>query len=288
MTVVRVLDDQDASTLADFLASRIETSIFLRSNSMKSGLTDGNRPYHGVYVGAFEEGTLVGVAAHYWNGMIILQASRYVEQLVKKVMQVSSRPLAGVIGPLAQALEALSALGISRDELNADSPEILYSLSLEALKAPPHRDGQNLKASPPRKKDLDQLIEWTLAYEHETLGIALTPARREHVSTRLQRAINEGTLYIMTDHDVLVSQTGFNSEVPGIVQIGGVWTPPHFRGRGYARTIVARHLITARDRGIEKAILFTAHDNIPAQKAYESLGFERIGDYAIMILKSSS
>ena len=286
MTVIRALDDRDATTLADFLTSRIETSIFLRSNSIKSGLTDGDRPYHGAYVGAFEEGTLVGVAAHYWNGMIILQAPRYVEQLVKEVMEVSSRPLAGVIGPLAQALEALSALGVSRDELTADSPEILYSLSLDALRIPPRRDGQELKASPPREEDFDQLVEWTLAYEQEALGVAVTPARRAHVSTRLVRAINEGALYVMTDHDVLVSQTGFNSEVPGIVQIGGVWTPPHLRGRGYARTIVARHLITARDRGVEKAILFTAHDNLPAQKAYESLGFERIGDYAIMLLNA--
>ena len=283
--MIRTLDDRDASILATFLDLHIETSIFLRSNSIQSGLTDADQRYHGVYVGAFEDDALVAVAAHYWNGMVILQAPRYIEQLVKKVMEVSSRPLAGVIGPLAQALEALSVLGISRDELSADSPEILYSLSLDALTTPPSRDGQRLEARLAREADLPLLIEWTIAYDQETLSIAPTSTRREQVRSDLKRKINEGTLYVMSDHDALVSKTGFNSEVPGIVQIGGVWTPPSLRGRGYARTIVARHLITARDRGIKKSILFTAYDNLAAQKAYESLGFERIGDYAIMILK---
>ena len=32
---------------------------------------------------------------------------------------------------------------------------------------------------------------------------------------------------------------------------------------------------------IEKIILFTASNNIPAQKVYESLGFQRIGYYGM-------
>jgi predicted GNAT family acetyltransferase len=35
---------------------------------------------------------------------------------------------------------------------------------------------------------------------------------------------------------------------------------------------------------VERAILFTAHDNVAAQNAYEALGFRRIGDYGLLIL----
>ena len=63
--ITRVLvDDTDANLLASFLAPRIESSVFLRSNSIQSGLTDGDIPYHGTYVGAFEDDILVAVAAH--------------------------------------------------------------------------------------------------------------------------------------------------------------------------------------------------------------------------------
>jgi len=36
---------------------------------------------------------------------------------------------------------------------------------------------------------------------------------------------------------------------------------------------------------VETGILFTGIHNIPAQKAYEALGFRRIGDYRILYLR---
>jgi len=38
--------------------------------------------------------------------------------------------------------------------------------------------------------------------------------------------------------------------------------------------------------GVKKGILFTGEDNIAAQRAYEALGFRRIGDYSIVLLRS--
>ena len=282
---VRQLDNRDAQVLAEFLSPRIDTSLFLYANSARAGLVDQGERYQGTYLGAFEGERLVGVVAHYWNGMIITQAPSHLEELTRAVSRASSREVTGVIGPLEQALGALSTLGIERDQLQADSPEVLYSLSLDALKEPLGREGQRLEARIPIKADLPQLIEWTLAYGEETLGTAPTATRREEVEVNLTRSIVEETSYVLLDRGELVSMTGFTSEVAQVVQIGGVWTPPELRGRGYARSAVARHLLSARDRGVERAILFTAQDNHPAQRAYEALGFEKIGDYAIMIVK---
>ena len=36
--------------------------------------------------------------------------------------------------------------------------------------------------------------------------------------------------------------------------------------------------------GAVEAVLFTEAENHPAQRAYESLGFERIGDYGMVLL----
>jgi predicted GNAT family acetyltransferase len=79
---------------------------------------------------------------------------------------------------------------------------------------------------------------------------------------------------------------GFNARLPDMVQVGGVYTPPEARGRGYARTAVALCLRAARERGVRRAILFTGEDNIPAIRAYRALGFERIGDFAIVLLST--
>jgi predicted GNAT family acetyltransferase len=77
--------------------------------------------------------------------------------------------------------------------------------------------------------------------------------------------------------------SGFSVALSDIVQIGGVWTPPDHRCKGYARTLLALTLVKARERGIEKAILFT--DSAAAAKAYEAVGFQHIGYYRLAILK---
>jgi len=263
---MRILCEGDERDLAKFLAPRIETSLFLKSNSLHSGLVDRGGPFHGTYAGAFEAGSLVGVAAHYWNGMILLQAPGCAGALARFALDASSYPLAGVIGPLKQTVEALSSLEIERRSLRRDSPERLFSLALAELIRPEARDGQSLEGRLAQQADFSQLFEWRLAYDHELMNTPPTPEHRERVIDGLERQIAAQTLYVLSDHDTLVSMTAFNAEVPGIVQIGGVWTPPPLRGRGYARAVVARHLATARERGVEKAILFTGYENIAAQK----------------------
>jgi predicted GNAT family acetyltransferase len=69
--------------------------------------------------------------------------------------------------------------------------------------------------------------------------------------------------------------------VPECVQVGGVWTPPEFRRRGYARCAVAASLLEVRAQRAVRAILF-ANDRW-ACRAYEALGFYAIGDYGLVL-----
>ena len=65
-----------------------------------------------------------------------------------------------------------------------------------------------------------------------------------------------------------------------------MWTPPELRRRGYGRAAVAASLLDARAEGATEAILFTAEDNIAAQKAYVALGFRQVGSYRMLLLRS--
>ena len=62
-----------------------------------------------------------------------------------------------------------------------------------------------------------------------------------------------------------------------------IYTPPALRGRGFAKAVVAASLLVARDRGSSRAVLFT--NNPSAARAYEALGFRRIGDYSLVLLR---
>ena len=70
---VRLLGPDDRDALERFLLAHADSSLFLRSNVRAAGLVDDGRPFSGTYAGAFDGG-LRAVAAHYWNGNVIVQA----------------------------------------------------------------------------------------------------------------------------------------------------------------------------------------------------------------------
>ena len=82
----------------------------------------------------------------------------------------------------------------------------------------------------------------------------------------------------------LVSYCCYNARTAEAVQIGGVWTPVALRGRGYARAVVAGALQAAASEGVSRGVLFTPETNLPARRAYESLGFSVVGDYGLIRL----
>ena len=75
--------------------------------------------------------------------------------------------------------------------------------------------------------------------------------------------------------------TGFNMVLDEAVQVGGVYTPPDRRGKGYARRVVGGHLLEARARGAKQAVLFAASE--AAAAAYLAIGFQPVGAYALVM-----
>jgi predicted GNAT family acetyltransferase len=90
------------------------------------------------------------------------------------------------------------------------------------------------------------------------------------------------SLFVLTRDDALVSMAAFNARVAEAAQIGGVYTPPDLRSRGYARSAVAGALLAVRASSVRRGVLFTAESNAPAQRSYQALGFRRIGDYGLL------
>ena len=280
---IRILGDGDEGALDRFLMRHADSSLFLRSNLRVAGLVDHGQALQGTYAAATRAGGIVGVAGHFWNGNLILQAPEQAAELAAAAIAASRRPLGGLIGPHAQVMAARRGLGLMDRATHIVEGEILYALPLAQLSPPaPLIDG-SVSCRNGRSDDLDLLTEWRAAYSVETLGETETTLSRQRNRETIERYIARAEQWVLEARGRPVATSTFNARLADTVQIGGVWTPPDGRGRGYARAVVGGSLLAARDHGISRAVLFTPQRNIPAQRAYESLGFRPIGDYTVAI-----
>lgn len=256
--------------------------MFLRSNARRAGLEDRGAALQGSYVAALGETGIVAVAAHYWNGMVILQAPQQAGSLAQAAVAHSGRDLRGFAGPWEQVRAARTALDATDRAAAKASREALYTLSLPDLAVPePLATGRwTCRHAHPVEEDL--LTEWRVAYAREALGAADGPALREESRADIAFIRRERADFVLEYDGLPVAFAAYNARLPDIVQIGGVWTPPALRGRGYGRGVTAGALVAARDAGATRAVLFT--DNPVASRAYEALGFRRAGDYGLVLL----
>ncbi|MEH2300359.1 MAG: GNAT family N-acetyltransferase [Nostoc sp.] len=137
-------------------------------------------------------------------------------------------------------------------------------------------------------EELELLTEWCAAYNVETLGqtdtSSLRPACRLVIEARQTTAMH----WVLIAKDTTVSYSAFNASPPDIVQIGGVWTPPALRGKGYAKSVVAGSLLYARSLLVKRAILFTGDNNQAAQAVYRGIGFLPTGKkYGLVLFEET-
>ena len=257
--------------------------MFLRSNARRGGLEYGGRPYQGVYCGALEGGELRAVVAHYWTGMLLAQAPRRAGDLARACVAASGRPVTGMAGPMAQVPVVRAALGLEDAPTKTDGGDWMYGLDLVDLAVPSALTRGDVICRPPRPEERQTLCEWRMAYDIELLGATDTPESRRASAEFLDRQIAESNAWVLLDRGRLVSLSGFNATLPDMVQLGGIYTPPEFRGLGYAKAAVAGSLLAARERGVSRAVLFTS--TASAARCYEGIGFRRSGDYCLVLFR---
>lgn len=282
MADLRVLVPGEEEVLEAFLRPRTETSMFLRGNLRAAGLGDAGEPLQGTYVAAFSGDSITAVAAHYWNGMLILQAPGHLVEVAREAARASGRPLRGIGGPWDQVVAARRALDREHAATNLCSREDLYFLELQDLRVPPALERGEVTCRAPRRVDLELLARWHVEYCVEALGAEESRALHDRCSQEMRRLQESAIHWVLVRDDEPVSYTAFNAHLPDCVQIGGVWTPPPLRGNGYARCVVAGQLLAARATGVERSILFTGEGNEPARRAYQSIGYRIVGDYGLI------
>jgi uncharacterized protein len=280
---LRLLVAGDEALLDAFLVQHRDTSMFLRTNSRAAGLDYRGEPLQAVYAAAFRDGRMVGVAGHCWNGMLLVQAPEQAAALAQACVGWSGRAVTGFMGPVAHVRQAQAALRLGDAAVSLDGEEALYALDLADVIVPAALADGSIVCRTPRPEERGLLCEWRIAYDIETLNATDSPEQRRNSAAFLDAQIARGDAWVALDVGALVSLAAFNATLPDIVQLGGIYTPPERRRRGYARAAVAWSLLAARERGASRAVLFTGNPN--AVRCYEAVGFRHVGSYALILLR---
>ncbi|MGB3554705.1 MAG: GNAT family N-acetyltransferase [Jannaschia sp.] len=252
------------------LGKRPELAMFPLANLGRYGLSGGHPRATTFWLDDADVPTaILGVTE---EGMVLPLWSDGFDP-ARAVPLLRGRALMGLAGPAGpvRALMAVADLADAPCRLAEDEPQFL--LDLAALSVP---DGLGALAPITAHKDI--AVALRRAYIEELH----LPGEDDDQSVRdVESWIEADSHRFLMIDGAPAALTGFNATLPQIVQVGGVYTPPDTRGRGLARRAVALHLAKARQAEVARATLFAASE--AAVACYRPLGFERIGEYALIL-----
>nr|WP_247744205.1 GNAT family N-acetyltransferase [Ruegeria sp. R14_0] len=256
----------------------IQTSMFPLANLRDFGLR-GPDP-RAVNFWTLGDG-LRGVFGITNEGMVLPQCPQCSdEELGAAIRLIRGRKLFGMAAEASQGRRIMRLAGweVRPATLNSDEPG--FTLNLDQMVVPDTTGADLVPLG-----DLDRAITegWRQSYLVEAMDFDAERAQRQakkDIAAYIQRKSHRALLM----DGQPVAMTGFNARLPEVVQIGGVYTPPDLRGRGYARLAVALHLREAQSKGATRAILFAASD--AAARAYIGIGFQPAGHYSLILFKN--
>ncbi len=279
---IRVIESQDEAALRDFLSRNLDQAFLAQSNLVRGGLIDRGEAYQGRYAARFENGSITAMAARYWNGMVMIIGQSPLAELVN--VAAGEGAVRGVMGPLPMVQEAVAALQAKGLTVARDMPHDHLALELKDLVLPDQLKDRAIQCRRPRVSEIDLLANWRAEQDIEVFGSADSDDLRRGARDFVEAACRERMMWVLEDKGRLVANCNFVGLTESHVQIGNVRTLPAHRGKGYARAVVAGALLRARHKGVKRALLIT--DSAAAKRAYEAVGFHRLGDFGLVFLEA--
>ena len=85
-------------------------------------------------------------------------------------------------------------------------------------------------------------------------------------------------LYVLEVDGIPVSMAGYTRELQTAIGVAFVYTPPYFRGKGYATSCVAQISQMALDNGFNRCVLYTDLLNPTSNSIYQKIGYKAVCD----------
>ena len=123
--------------------------------------------------------------------------------------------------------------------------------------------------------DVDLLTTWHAEFAAET---------GTEVVRTLDDKLSHGGITVWEDDGQPVAMATVTRQVAGVCRVGGVYTPPEFRRRGYGGAVTSAVSRQALDAGAE-VVLYTDLVNPTTNALYPRIGYRPVGDWTVIELR---
>jgi uncharacterized protein len=229
-----------------------------------------------------EDGEVVLAAAMTPPHNLILAGDARVEEgyhLLIDHLTIQHMHIPGVIAPaeiadgFSRALERqVGAVG----ELNMR----MRVYELRQVQTRPYPPGTFQAAEP---VEILIIAKWLQAFEAEALGEI-----HDLDLARAERLITGGQIFTWKVEEEIVSMAMKTRPIAHSITVGGVYTPPEHRCRGYAGALVANLSQYLLHDGYKFINLFTDLDNPTSNKIYMAVGYHPVCDFRVYRFKGSA
>jgi predicted GNAT family acetyltransferase len=262
----------DVRTFADealpFLVhDEAEHSIQLAITKNMLGRTSTHAPFLATL--RSDEGQVVGVATlHPGQHLIVSGGSIDAINELCRVLDEDRNPLSGVFGP-SQVAQQFAQAWCTPRSLRARTLTRMGLLVVRKRPTPRSPPGNALCATP---QHLALSIDWIHQFYRE-LQLSSPPPSADAI----QRQIASGNVFFWALPSGEPASTAvIDRESPEGMAITSVYTPPTFRGQGFASACVAHACQVAFDRGKHFCTLYADLDNPTSTGLYARLGFHQL------------
>ena len=177
----------------------------------------------------------------------------------------------GVLGPEPAASLFCAAFNETSVDTKLEVRHHHSSYKLETLIQKPLAHGIMRTA---HDKDFKTLLAWTRQFVEEcNLGETQTE------SEELVRRYIESKQFFIWENPHPVAMAGFSGQTLNGVRVNMVYTDPIARAKGYAGSLVQTLSAKLLGTGHKFCFLLADRENQAANRIYESLGYQRIGDF---------
>jgi hypothetical protein len=255
--------------LIDYLAQDEAKALFLIGN-----LVSNFQPSF-VYV-ARQNALIVGVCGYYptfKSCSIYAETDEASRILAKKVIPLHS--IQALLGMKTMILPAYDEF-LKQGMKSIVNPEhVFFELDIKNFKPYFTQDG---KIVPIQKNDIDDAVKLQRQIHNIPKDNPITEEDRIKV-------VKCDVKFGLKIDDKLVSVATSNGLAIKAFQILGVATDTNYQRRGYAKAVCSHLISYMKDKGADKAIIFSGEDNIAAKKCYLDLGFQIVDKYYFAIFE---
>jgi predicted GNAT family acetyltransferase len=278
---LRVLGGTDAPALLRLCERDPVANLFVSARLLSLAARSGT-DLGGQVWGWFEDGELVSAC---WAGanLVPVEATPAALDAFAARARTEGRRCSSLVGPAEAVLALWQRLephwrGVR--EVRAHQP--LMVCDTEPSVAP---DPAVRRATP---RELDLVVPACVAMFTEEIGYAPAPPDGGGAyRARIAELVAAGRSFVRVDAGRSGPEVVFKAELgavsPQVVQVQGVWVPPHRRGEGLSEPGMAAVVQAARADGVTSVSLYVNDYNARALAAYRRVGFREVGSFATVL-----